>query len=345
MDGYAVKAEETFGASSLRPKTLKLTEILHAGAPSKRVLGKGECVQIATGSPIPKGVDAVVMVEFTERNGNNVNVSKPVYPGANISPKGEDIEDGQVVLKAGEQLLPARIGVLAALGRKEVKVYEKPRIAVVPTGTEIQKVGSPLKEGQIYDVNSYTLSSVINKNGAIPIKRKAVPDTTDELRNAVKELLDYDMIVFSGGSSVGERDLLVSVIQEFGAILFHGIQIKPGKPTLFALVAGKPVFGMPGYPTSCLLNAYLLLAPAIRQMARLPPKMEKTMKVPLAQRVVSSSGRTQFLTVKVKDDQAYPVFKQSGALTSMAEADGYIVLPINIDVVEKNQKVMVFLFD
>jgi molybdopterin molybdotransferase len=345
MDGYAVKAEETFGASSLRPKTLKLTEILHAGASSKRVLGKGECVQIATGSPIPKGVDAVVMVEFTERNGNNVNVSKPVYPGANISPKGEDIEEGQVVLKAGEQLLPARIGVLAALGRKEVKVYEKPRIAVVPTGTEIQKVGSPLKEGQIYDVNSYTLSSVINKNGAIPIKRKAVPDTTDELRNAVKELLDYDMIVFSGGSSVGERDLLVSIIQEFGTILFHGIQIKPGKPTLFALVAGKPVFGMPGYPTSCLLNAYLLLAPAIRQMARLPPKIEKTMKVPIAQRVVSSSGRAQFLTVKVKDDQAYPVFKQSGAITSMAEADGYIVLPINIDVVEKNQEVTVFLFD
>ena len=345
MDGYAVKAEETFGASSLRPKTLKLTEILHAGAPSKRVLGKGECVQIATGSPIPKGADAVVMVEFTERNGNNVNVSKPVYPGANISPKGEDIKEGQVVLKTGEQLLPARIGVLAALGRKEVKVYEKPRIAVVPTGTEIQKVGSPLKEGQIFDVNSYTLSSVISKNGAIPVKRKAVPDTTDELRNAVKELLDYDMIVFSGGSSVGERDLLVSIIQEFGTILFHGIQIKPGKPTLFALVAGKPVFGMPGYPTSCLLNAYLLLAPAIRQMARLPPKMEKTMKVPLAQRVVSSSGRTQFLTVKVKDDQAYPVFKQSGAITSMAEADGYIVLPINIDVVEKNQEVTVFLFD
>ena len=345
MDGYAVKAEETFGASSLRPKALKLTGILHAGAPSKRVLGKGECVQIATGSPIPKGVDAVVMVEFTERNGNNVNVSKPVYPGANISPKGEDIKEGQVVLKTGEQLLPARIGVLAALGRKEVKVYEKPRIAVVPTGTEIQKVGSPLKEGQIFDVNSYTLSSVISKNGAIPVKRKAVPDTTDELRNAVKELLDYDMIVFSGGSSVGERDLLVSIIQEFGTILFHGIQIKPGKPTLFALVAGKPVFGMPGYPTSCLLNAYLLLAPAIRQMARLPPKMEKTMKVPLAQRVVSSSGRTQFLTVKVKDNQAYSVFKQSGAITSMAEADGYIVLPINIDVVEKNQKVTVFLFD
>ena len=345
MDGYAVKAEETFGASSFKPKTLKLTEVLHAGASSNRVLGKGECVQVATGSSVPEGADAVVMVEFTERNGNDVNILKPVYPGANISPKGEDIEEGEVVLKAGQQLFPARVGVLAALGRKKVKVYEKPRIAVVPTGTEIQEVGSPLKKGQIYDVNSYTLSSILNKNGGISMRCKAVPDTADELRKAVKEMLEYDMIVFSGGSSVGERDLLNSVVQEFGTVLFHGIQIKPGKPTLFALVSGKPVFGMPGYPTSCLLNAYLLLVPAVRQMAGLPPRMEKTVKVRLAGRVVSSTGRAQFLTVKIKDDQAYPVFKQSGAITSMTEADGYIVLPINIDVVEKNQEVTVFLFD
>jgi len=345
MDGYAVKVEETFGASSFKPKTLKLAGILHAEASSNRVLGKGECVQVATGSPIPEGADAVVMVEFTERNGNNVNVLKPVYPGANISPKGEDIEEGKVVLKTGGQLFAARVGALAALGRKRVKVYKKPRIAVVPTGTEIQEVGFPLKEGQIYDVNSYTLSSIINKNGAIPIKCKVVPDTTNELRKATKKLIEHDMIVFSGGSSVGERDLLMSVIQEFGTVVFHGIQIKPGKPTLFSLVAGKLVFGMPGYPTSCLLNAYLLLVPAIRQMARLPPKIEKTVKVRLAKRVVSASGRKQFLTVKIKGNQAYPVFKQSGAITSMTEADGYIVLPINIDVVEKNQEVTVFLFD
>ena len=345
MDGYAVKAEETFEASSFTPKTLKLTETLCAGTSSNTVLGKGECVQVATGSPIPRGADAVVMVEFTERNGNNVNILKPVYPRANISPKGEDIEEGKVVLKAGEQLFPARIGALAALGRKKVEVYEKPSIAVVPTGTEIKEVGSSLKEGQIYDVNSYTLSSIINKNGAVPIKCKAVPDTTEEIRNSTEELLEHDMIVFSGGSSVGERDLLVSVIQEFGTVVFHGIQVKPGKPTLFALVAGKPVFGMPGYPTSCLLNAYILLVPAIRQMARLSPKMEKTMKARLAKRVVSSTGRKQFLTVKTKGNQAYPVFKQSGAITSMTEADGYVILPINIDVIEKNQEVMVFLFD
>ena len=345
MDGYAVKAKETFGASSFKPKTLKLTEILRAGASSNTVVGKGECVQVATGSPIPEGADAVVMVEFTERNGNDVKILKPVYPRANISPKGEDIEEGKVVIKAGEQLFPARIGALAALGRKKVEVYEKPRIAVVPTGTEIKEVGSSLEQGQIYDVNSYTLSSIINKNGAVPLRCKAVPDTNDELRNVTKNLLKQDMIVFSGGSSVGERDLLMSVIQEFGTVVFHGIQVKPGKPTLFALVAGKPVFGMPGYPTSCLINTYLLLVPAVRQMARLPPKTEKTMKARLAKRVVSSTGRKQFLTVKIKGDLAYPVFKQSGAITSMTEADGYIVLPINVDVVEKNQEVTVFLFD
>jgi len=345
MDGYAVKAKETFGASSFKPKKLKLAEILHAGASSNRVLGKGECVQVATGSPIPEGADAVVMVEFTERNGNDVKILKPVYPRANISPKGEDIEEGKVVIKAGEQLFPARIGALAALGRKKVEVYEKPRIAVVPTGTEIKEVGSSLEQGQIYDVNSYTLSSIINKNGAVPLRCKAVPDTNDELRNVTKNLLKQDMIVFSGGSSVGERDLLMSVIQEFGTVVFHGIQVKPGKPTLFALVAGKPVFGMPGYPTSCLINTYLLLVPAVRQMARLPPKTEKTMKARLAKRVASSTGRKQFLTVKIKGDLAYPVFKQSGAITSMTEADGYIVLPINVDVVEKDQEVTVFLFD
>lgn len=344
MDGYAVKAEETFGASPFEPRSFKLTEVLHAGPSSDKVLGKGECIQVATGTPIPDGADAVVMVEFTDRKGNNVKVMKPVYPGANISPQGEDIQEEEVVLRSGEQLSPARIGALAALGKRKVEVFEKPRIAVVPTGTEIQEVGSPLQEGQIYDVNSYTLSSIANQNGGLPTRCKAVPDTSDELRKTVRKLLDYDMIVFSGGSSVGERDLLVNTIEEVGTILFHGIQIKPGKPTLFAQVDRKPVFGMPGYPTSCLLNAYLFLAPAIRQMARFPPKTNKTTQMRLAKRVVSSTGRTQFLPVKTEDGKAYPVFKQSGTITSMTEADGYIVLPINTDVVEKNQQVTVFQF-
>ncbi len=250
-----------------------------------------------------------------------------------------------MILEAGQQLSPARIGALAALGRKEVDVYQKPQITVIPTGTEIQEVDTPLKEGHIYDVNSYTLSSIIAKSGGIPTKYRVVPDTLPDVEDAIKKMLVTDMIVFSGGSSVGERDILINVIQELGNVLFHGIQIKPGKPTLFAVIDEKPVFGMPGYPTSCLLNAYLLLVPAIRQMARLPPRTPKTKRLPLAERVVSSTGRTQFLPVKIKEEKAYPVFKQSGAITSMTEADGYIILPINVDIAEKNQKLKVYLFD
>jgi molybdenum cofactor synthesis domain-containing protein len=345
MDGYAVKAEDTYGASSSKPRTLKLVQTLHAGESSNKALGSGECIQVATGSSIPKGADAVVMVELTERSNGSVDVLEPLHMGENISPLGEDIEEGKLILERGEQLSPAKIGVLAALGKKEVRVYSKPRVAIVPTGTEIREIGSVLEEGQVYDVNSYTLTPVVNKNGAIPVKVSAVPDEVEELKKVIKKLVDYDIIVFSGGSSVGERDLLSDVIQELGEVIFHGIQIKPGKPTLFALVDGKPVFGMPGYPTSCLNNAYLLLLPAVRQMARLPPKTERTVKVALAKRLISSSDRTQFLTVKVRTGHAYPVFKHSGAITSMAEADGYIILPINIDTIEKGQEVTVFLFD
>lgn len=345
MDGYAVKADDTVGASSSKPKTLKLVETLHAGQSSNRLLAKGECAQVATGSPIPKGADAVVMVELTETNERTVKILKPAYPGENISPRGEDIEEGRVILSKGEQLSAAKVGVLAALGKKEALVYIKPRVAVVPTGSEVQELGVPLREGQIYDINSFTLASVISKNGGVPVRSRVVPDTEQELREVMRRTQANDMIVFSGGSSVGERDLMSNIVQEFGTVVFHGIQVKPGKPTLFALVSDKPVFGMPGYPTSCLSNAYLLLVPALRQMARLPTKVERTVKARLAKQVVSSSGRMQFLTVKLKDGVAYPAFKQSGAITSMAEADGYIILPINVDVVEKDQEVTVFVFD
>jgi len=345
MDGYAVRAEDTYGATSTKPKTLKLVEISSAGKPAKRMVGKGECIQVATGSPIPTGADAVVMLEFTEKVDEEVHVFKPVYPGANISLMGEDIKKGENILRNGDLLTPAKVGVLAALGRKEAYVYEKPRVAVVPTGTEIKEPGSLLEEGQIYDVNSYTLISVLNQNGSEPVRFPPVPDVFEELDKLVRSLVDYDMIVFSGGSSVGERDLLAQVIKESGEILFHGVQIKPGKPTLFGLIDGKPVFGMPGYPTSCLSNAYLLLVPAVRKMARLPPKPKRTVKARISQRVVLGSGREQFLTVKIQNGKAVPVFKESGAITSMAEADGYIVLPANLDVLEVGEEVEVILLE
>ena len=345
MDGYAVKAEDTFGASSFAPKTLKLGEIVYAGQVPSKTLQSGECAQISTGGPIPEGSDAIVMIEFTEKAEGYVKVLKPVYPGANISRRGEDIEAGKLVLNDGSYLTASKVGVLAALGRKRVKVYERPHVAVVPTGSEICEVGSKLGNGQVYDINSHTLSAIASENGVLVTIFKIVPDSPEELEGAVKTLLDNDMIIVAGGSSVGERDLFQGIIQKLGTVLFHGVQVKPGKPTLFGVVEATPVFGMPGYPTSCLSNAHLFLIPALRKLARLPPKREAVVRARLAERVVSSSGRKQFLTVKVKDDLAYPVFKHSGAITSMAEADGYIVLPTNVDVVEKGDEVTVILLN
>jgi molybdenum cofactor synthesis domain-containing protein len=345
MDGYAVRAEDTYGASELNPKTLKLIGVLHAGESTDTPVNKGQCIRIATGCPIPPGADAVVMVEFTEEKGGGVSVYKAVHPVANIAQKGEDIKKGEVILKDGDFLTPAKIGALAALGRTKALVYQKPRVAVIPTGIEVCEIGSELKEGQVYDVNSYTLSSILSDNGALVTRSSIIPDSFEELKSAVKRFLDHDLIVFSGGSSVGERDLLVKVVEETGKILFHGVQIKPGKPTLFSMVQDKPVFGMPGYPTSCLSNAYVFLVPVIRRMARLPPKKPKTVKAKMAKRTVSASGREQFLPVKLMEGRAYPVFKKSGDITSMAEADGYLILPLNLDVIEEDEEVTVILFE
>lgn len=345
MDGYAVRAEDTYGASELNPKTLRLVGVLHAGEFFNAQIGEGECIRIATGCPIPPGANAVVMVEFAEEEGDTVSVYRAVHPGANISPRGEDIRKGETVLRKGVFLTPAKVGVLAALGRDKVLVYQKPRVAVIPTGTEVCEVGSKLEEGQIYDVNSHTLSSILSENGAVVTRAPIVPDSLEELKSALERFLDHDLIVFSGGSSVGEKDLLAKVIEGFGEVLFHGVQIKPGKPTLFGLARGKPIFGMPGYPTSCLSNAYIFLVPVVRKMANLPPKRPRTVKARMAKRIASASGREQFLTVRLADGWAHPVFKKSGAITSMAEADGYVILPVNLDVIEKGEEIVVTLFE
>jgi molybdopterin molybdotransferase len=343
MDGYAVIAEDTYGADE-GGINLELKGVIHAGDVSEEEVTRGHCIQIATGSPLPKGSDAVVMVEYTEKQENQILVTRPVYPGANVSKKGEDIVEGDVVLTAGSWLSPAKIGTLAALGRTDVEVYAKPSVAVIPTGAEIVAPGKPLSPGQIYDVNSSTLEAVLRENGAEVRRYDIVGDEYSLLKEAITEACEHDMVVLSGGSSVGEKDLLAGILSEIGEVYFHGVQIKPGKPTLFGLAQNTPVFGMPGYPTSCLSNAYVFLIPAIRQMSRLPPVQPKTVTAKIGKRIVSSSGRQQFLTVRIEDGVAHPVYKHSGAITSMANADGYIILPVNLDVIEEGEKVEVTLF-
>jgi molybdopterin molybdotransferase len=345
MDGYAVIAEDTFGASRYEPKPLRVIEKVYTGQMPSRQVGAGECVEIATGAPMPAGADAVVMVEETERAGDGaVNILTPVYPRQNVGKQGADIVRGQTVLTTGQLLNPSRIGALAALGIIDVAVYAKPSIAILSTGNEIVDPGVELAPGQIYDINKFTLSTIIAEHGGIAVPYQTAQDTIEDLERAIDACLEEDVLVFSGGSSVGERDLILDLIGRRGEILFHGIAVKPGKPTVFGVVSGKPVFGMPGYPTSCLSNAYLLLVPALRRMAHLPPHQMRTTRLPLAQRIVSTTGRHQFYTVRIADGQAVPAFKASGDITSMSAADGYIEIPAQTDIVEKGEIVEVKLF-
>jgi molybdenum cofactor synthesis domain-containing protein len=285
------------------------------------------------------------MVEETERVGDaDVQIFTPVYPKQNVGRQGADIVNGQTVLRSGDVLNPSRIGALAALGITSVDVYARPRVAILSTGNEIAEPGAPLAPGQIYDINRFTLSSIIAEHGSVPVAYKTAPDTIDDLERAIDACLSDDVLVFSGGSSVGERDLILDVIGRRGEILFHGIAVKPGKPTVFGVINGRPVFGMPGYPSSCLSNAYMLLIPALRRMAHLPPHQPRTLQLPVSQRIVSTTGRHQFFTVRVVDGQAVPAFKASGDITSMAHADGYVEIPAHTDIVEKGEIVDVKLF-
>jgi molybdopterin molybdotransferase len=345
MDGYAVVAADTFGASRFEPRTLRVIEKVYTGQVPTQSVAAGDAVEIATGAPMPHGADAVVMVEESERSGSGeVNIFTPVYPRQNVGKQGADIVIGQTVLRRGDVLNPSRIGALAALGIISVEVFAKPRIAILSTGNEIADPGAPLQPGQIYDINRFTLSTIIAEHGGMPVPHRTAQDTIEDLERAIDACLEEDVLVFSGGSSVGERDLILDVIGRRGELLFHGIAVKPGKPTVFGVVGGKAVFGMPGYPTSCLSNAYMLLVPALRRMARLPAREAQSVRLPLAQRIVSTTGRHQFYTVRIADGQAIPAFKASGDITSMAHADGYIEIPAQTDIVEKGELVDVKLF-
>jgi molybdopterin molybdotransferase len=345
MDGYAVVAEDTFGAGRYDPKILRCVEKVYTGQVPERSVSAGECAEIATGAPMPAGADAVVMVEETEKaDDGSVRVFTPVYPRQNVGRRAADIKAGQPLLTAGAVLNASRIGALAATGVLDVSVFAKPRVAILSTGNEIVDPGQPLGPGQIYDINQFTLSTIIAAHGGIAVTGPTAPDSLPELKAAIAEAAAEDIVVFSGGSSVGERDLIMDALKEIGEVIFHGIAVKPGKPTVFGRIGAKPVLGMPGYPTSCLSNAYMLLVPLLRRMARLTPYRPTIVRLPLSRRVVSTTGRHQFYTVRIEDGSATPAFKASGDITSMAHADGYIEIPAQTDIVEAGELVDVKLF-
>jgi molybdenum cofactor synthesis domain-containing protein len=342
MDGYAVVAEDTFKAGKFNPVVLDCVEKVYTGQIPENRVSSGRCAEIATGAVMPEGADGVVMVEDTEKGADGrINIYKPIYPGENLSRQGEDISPGATVLHAGEVLNPGKIGALAALGIAEAEVFKKPEMLVIPTGDEIAGPGGELKKGQIYNINSYTLGAVINEHGGLARLHPVVDDEREAVEKSIRDNLSYQVIIFTGGSSVGTRDVIGDVIEGMGEVFFHGVAVKPGKPTLLGKVEDTLVIGMPGYPTSCLSNGYMILLPILRRMAHLPPVVERRVIAELERRLTSTIGRHQFYTVKLIEGKAHPAFKESGSITSMSDADGYIEIPAHVDLLEKGEEVEV----
>jgi molybdopterin molybdotransferase len=368
MDGYAVIAADTQNASRNHAITLTLAGRLYAGDTSdgNAAITSGVCMEIATGAPLPAGADAVVMVEETAIASNAsgassasnaaIDVFASVRPGQHVVRAGADMRQGNVVLEPGVALEPSRIGALAAIGIAEVEVFAKPVVAILPTGNELVTPGKPLPPGHVYDMNRYTLGALVERHGGVARQLPAVIDTPEAVRDALESVngsnrnntrtstAPVDLLIFCGGSSVGERDLVIDALREKGEVLFHGIAVKPGKPTAFARIGSTLVLGMPGNPTSCLSNAYVLMIPLLREIARLPAARPTVVRAPLSQRVTSPKDRLQFLPVRLEDGQAMPTFKGSGEITSLSQADGYITIPIETDAIEAGTPVDVTLY-
>ncbi|HVL48740.1 MAG TPA: gephyrin-like molybdotransferase Glp [Candidatus Thermoplasmatota archaeon] len=344
MDGYAVRAEDTFGATRAAPKSLKVRESVHAGDVARGSVKAGVAIQIATGGKLPPGANAVVKVESTTAKAGQVLVHEAVPPGANVSLQGSDVKRGVAALRAGDVLAPARVGLLAALGIAQVEVYRRPSVSIVPTGNEVVEPGRALREGQVYNSNAYAVEALLAEHGALCRRHPVAGDDVDTLAKALlKDAKDADLVVLTGGSSVGERDLAVDVVQSAGEVLVHGVQVKPGKPLLVGRLSdGRVVMGLPGYPTSCYTNAAIFGIPAVRRLARLPTWTPRSARVPLGERVASNLGRYQILPVAIREGKAYSTFKESGAITSVAASEGWIGIPDNRDLVDAGEEVEVF---
>ncbi len=353
VDGYAMKAEDTFGGDENEPATVKVSGAVNIGEPPNIKVEKGEAVEIVTGAPIPEGADAVVMVEDTEREDEGLNVFTPVTQGENVMKKGSDLRMGAVVLKKGQVLGSSEIGVLAALGLTKVRVLKIPIVAVLSTGAEVTEPGNPLPAGKIYDINAYSISTAVIESGGKPVYFGVVSDDKAALTKAVQTALaSADMVITSGGVSVGPHDYTPQIVDSLGkpGIVVYGIAVKPGKPTTVGFIEDKPIFSLPGHPTSALLIFYLLARPLILRLAGRPPSTMKMVRAFAGSRMFSAKGRRTFVMVRLEFDEkcrliAEPVESgASGAITTLASADGFVEIAENEQFIDVDQEVAVGLF-
>ncbi|MFZ3059772.1 MAG: molybdopterin biosynthesis protein [Candidatus Methanoperedens sp.] len=341
MDGYAVCAPDTYKAREDRPIRLKLVGTIPAGLNPDIHMGPGEAVEISTGAVMPASADSVVMVEYTHID-KYLYVLRPVSINENVMHAGSDIMVGERVLKKGALLTAREIGVLASIGKKTASVL-RINVGIISTGNELAEPGCELGEGEIYDINSFSLFCAVKECGGTPVRYGIVKDNGNEITKVLKKAAEEcEIILTSGSTSAGSGDIMYRIIEENGVVLAHGIDIKPGKPAIIGKVFGKPVFGLPGYPASSLTIFNEFVAPLIRKIIG---KKEERLQIKARMAVrIRSEGRSQLLPVGIVRNIAYPVEKGSGAITTLSEADGFIKIPGNVEMIDAGELVEVTLF-
>ena len=346
-DGYALRGGDTRGATRTRPAELTIVGEVFAEDAFPGRVGAGEAVAIATGGAIPRGADAVVMFEEVERDGDRLRVPRPIRVGDRISPPGHDFPRGEVLARPGEVLATTAVGAIAACGVPRVPVYARPLVAIVPNGNELLSAGERPRAGRIFESNNSTIASVVTAAGGIPVPLRPVKDDPERIEAALRAALSTaDLVLATGGSSVGERDHLPRILPRLGPLLFHGIAVRPGKPTLAARAGRKLVVGMPGHPTSCLVNMYWLILPVLRRLARLPgPGWTEGWAVLGSDAAAPTPGFATVVPLEFRDGRAFSPYRGSSVITSLRGATAFAVLPPGRRVVRKGERLRVFHLD
>ena len=356
MDGYAVKAKDTFGASQSLPAYLKLAGVVEMGKEAAQPLGGGEAIRISTGGMMPPEGDAVVMVEYTdETDAGLVEIHRSVSPWQNVIQIGDDIKKGELVFQRGRRLRAHDLGALTGVGISAVPVYRRPRIGLISTGDEIVDADTDPMPGQVRNINQHSLAGLIENCGGELRDWGVIRDDKDQLIRAIGEALEWsDLVLLSGGSSMGAKDIALDAILSFpdSEFIFHGISVSPGKPTIFAKACGKPIVGLPGYPVSALVIFDLFAAPLIRKLGgedeAVVTEFSKTLRATLKTNIASQVGREDYVRVILERDSerwlATPLPSKSGAIFTLVKADGMIRIDLNQDGLEQGEEVEVILF-
>ncbi|MBM4300473.1 MAG: molybdopterin molybdotransferase MoeA [Deltaproteobacteria bacterium] len=357
MDGYAVRAQDTFGAGVGTPQYLEIKGEVPMGAAPARGVGPGETLRVATGAMLPPGADAVVMVEYTaEHPDGTLEVRRAVAPGENVLKPGEDVARGELLFPAGRRLRPQEIGLLAALGIRRLAAYKKPRVVILSTGDEIIPLDGTPAPGQVRDANAYLAAAQVAEWGGLPLMHGIIPDDFDALRKTLAAALDAaDLILISGGSSVGVRDLTLTAIKDLpdSEVLVHGVALRPGKPTILAALGHtppKPLLGLPGHPASAAVVMEVLGRPLLSRLAGVndPSPWGRTVTAVLSRNLAGATGREDYVRVRLRREGATlwadPILGSSGLLSPLVKSDGLVMIPLGVEGRFKEEVVGVQLF-